>query len=350
MSDANWLRLLDSPFVLFPVLFESQRLLSLQAKLSKQWTELVVRSPHCAGMEVSYQLHGTESGPFSATTGTCPAFGTAAVTVRFAPKDPLMFHKRLFLLIRDHAPLAVNLIGSCFNDKVRPPLLSLKQFSAGFRNGSSVQAEPDGHGDPILDGEEGTESPPETNESGAEELERWEALFASAEERTRVRADVTRLDFGACARGKPSEFKPVTLTNDSEERVTCTWMAPEGLGDANPAGSEGVKLYQVFPQEAEIRPGGSFIFNVVFRPKRDNCYYCDDLEVLVVPKGLRQWDAALTDVPPPSVLKLRVREFSRTSQCHASLQRVYSTRCPVQNLCCFFLEGLLRLNVFGRTK
>lgn len=259
-------------------------------------------------MEIDYRLHGTEAGPFSVegTIGTCPAFGSTNVTVRFDPKDPLMFHKRLFLLVRDHAPLVVDLVGSCFNDKMRPPLLSMKQFTRpGKENASLLPAPESGSRDPVLNDGEGFEDADETDYASGEGAS-WEALFSDEEEnrrRARVSADVTRLDFGACSRSTPSEYKAVTLTNNGDERVTCTWLAPDEKTQ-NPA--DGIKLYQVFPQEAEIRPGGSFIFNVVFRPKRDSCYYCDDLEALVVPKRLRQWDAAQKEVPPPSVLRLRV--------------------------------------------
>ena len=84
-----------------------------------------------------------------------------------------------------------------------------------------------------------------------------------------ITMDATHLDFGACSRHRPSERKTITVRNNTNGKVSCLWRIPLSDDDDDELD------FEVIPDCADISPGQTYTFRVVFRPSQDDFYYKD---------------------------------------------------------------------------
>ena len=116
-----------------------------------------------------------------------------------------------------------------------------------------------------------------------------------------ITMDKTHLDFGACSRHRPSERKRITIQNNTNGKVSCMWRIPLSDDDDDELD------FEVIPNAADISPGQSYTFRVVFRPSQDDFYYNQEVEVYVFFKSNRNFRLVNDDtLVPPWCLTCRV--------------------------------------------
>jgi len=285
--------------------------------------------------EVDFQLSVDGAGVFHVDVprGTLPAMGSLLVNVTFAPEVPAQYHRRLFCLVMNSAEVVcADLIGTCFTASVHPDPIQEWHLApaAGAaptpRDGprfSPGPGSPDpwGRGAPTTPGGESAmlaqamemadlSSIPDTNlgdyqrevvgEAGAAGGGQWDELFGQGQRSADglLTLDTGTVRFGGCSRLRLAPNKTITVTNHTRERQFVHWGLPSVEADLEPAG----RVFNVFPETAEVGPGQSAQFRVAFRPKRDNAAYSGQLELFAVAKKALQSHLA-TGVSPNRLIR-----------------------------------------------
>uniref|UniRef100_A0A061RHJ4 Flagellar associated protein n=1 Tax=Tetraselmis sp. GSL018 TaxID=582737 RepID=A0A061RHJ4_9CHLO len=187
-----------------------------------------------SGVEARYEFLCDPDGVFAfregAVRGVIPAAFTRSLTVEFRPASPSHHWKRAACLVGNGSPLQIDLLGTGFTEKLRPPHLAPSRIE-------EYLARVDAGGNPLCDASEP------------------------------IAADPQELNFGACSRLRPADHRAVELKNRTSAKLTVYPTVPhaDGAGGDEP-------IFRVFPESADIRPGEAATFRVAFRPPRDGQY------------------------------------------------------------------------------
>mmetsp|Transcript_4655 Transcript_4655/g.15410 ORF Transcript_4655/g.15410 Transcript_4655/m.15410 type:complete len:619 (+) Transcript_4655:538-2394(+) len=241
-----------------------------------QSSSRVIYIENSSDVVVAYQVVTDQHGTFQMdhVVGYIPAQSTVHCTIAFAPQEPTNFYKRVVVLLKDRSPLSFDLLGSGFAPRKRPPPFShrhvlayrqrvargLPAVPAPVEDTSSVAAPPSGEEPEALEAE---------NLSPGQQ---WAQLFDGLDPARAITVDTHDVDFGSCSRLRMSDYKTVTVTNNTEHKVSCCWVMP-GAGDAAESGKPSRGAFTTFPEGADLPPGGSQEFRIGFRPQHDNQYY-----------------------------------------------------------------------------
>jgi hypothetical protein len=211
------------------------------------------------------------------------------------------------------APLLLDLVGTAFDDKRRPPELKQAHVDAGYARVAAGLPPLPAEGEPqwaeaSVDGgdAEGTQAAAQLVSSDAQ---RWLEVFQPDYAKP-VSLDTAAVSFGSCSHLRVADYQQVTVRNTGAQKVACFWSAPvdaEGVGP----GEAPRAIFSVFPEQADIKAGGSVTFRVAFRPGRNTFYYAQRLECFAFVKALRHfrtaapramtapWCLVRTPTPPP---------------------------------------------------
>ena len=244
-----------------------------------------------------WQIDSEKLGTFALDVdrGLIPAKASQRVLVTFAPIEAANYHRRLTVLARDRAPLAIDVVGTCYDDKRRPApmfLSHVETYRARCRVGLCDPGEP-----PLVSDREPFED--EVAQARAAATTNAEA-FASAFEPDPLCAvvlDTREVDFGARSRLNHGDAKVVTVTNGTKQKLTVFWggQEPTQAGDNSETALEAARgaaeraPFAVFPPLADVRPGQAQPFRVVFRPTKDHAYYTRQLECFAYVKAMRSF-------------------------------------------------------------
>jgi hypothetical protein len=227
--------------------------------------------------------------------GVIAPCSSSHVTVTFAPVEAANYHRRLMVVLRDRAPLALDCVGTCYTDKRRPaPMFQshVQDYRARCTAGILAPGQPPGEAARVPDEEEVTaQAAGELTTSAA-----FTSLFFP-DPLLAMALDARDVDFGACSRLRLSEYKVVTVTNTSAQKLTVFWGGQDQLqaGDTSAAAAAAAAAaaerapFAVFPESADLRPGQAQQFRVSFRPSRDNRYYSHQLECFAYVKSMRSF-------------------------------------------------------------
>ena len=244
-----------------------------------------------------WQIDSECLGTFSldADRGMVAPRSTAHVTVTFNPLEAANYHKRLVVVLRDRAPLAFDCVGTCYNDKRRPAPMHqshVEEYRARCAAGLLAPGQPpsDAARAPYEE-EVASQAPGALTPSGV-----FASLF-DPDPLLAVSLDSRDVDFGACSRLRLSEYKLVTVTNQSAQKLTVFWGGQDQLqaGDTSAAALAAAAAaaekapFAVFPESADLRPGQAQQFRVSFRPSKDNTYYSRQLECFAYVKSMRSF-------------------------------------------------------------
>ncbi|KAL3152962.1 hypothetical protein ABBQ38_011992 [Trebouxia sp. C0009 RCD-2024] len=116
----------------------------------------------------------------------------------------------------------------------------------------------------------------------------------------------SELDFGSCSRLSTGSHKTLTVTNSTNAKVTTFLVVPEWRGYGSQALTH--KVFQVFPEQLDVRANSSATFRVAFRPPLDGQYYSQTLEVVACLKAHRSFRGVSEGaVLPPWTIPVQVR-------------------------------------------
>ena len=205
-----------------------------------------------------FQLYGVDlHGQFALdkTTGVLQPRVSSYVNLSFSPLEPGNYYRRVYVLLRNAAPLVVDLIGSGYTDKRRPAPLQPKHIEdywrreqlglhkltpeemgerAVSRREMRARAEdeyggflPEGTVLP-QDGEAtalaatGYEEAPDSEQLLLRSLFRGSGWAGGA-----VQLEEETLDFGGAARLRAGEAKSVRLINHTSGKLVAHWVVPQ---------------------------------------------------------------------------------------------------------------------------
>jgi hypothetical protein len=213
--------------------------------------------------------------------------GYIDMIVTFKPTVPCNYYKRVYILLKNQQPVYIDLLGTCYDLKLRPAPFSQRHVDAYRAREASGRGRlaPEALEELDITGNLALEA---TQEIDLSEDDLWDEIFREFDDPSRPVTVDTFVDFGSCTSLKVTEPKSITVTNTADAKVTCNWVLP----------NEWVK---VFPESADVLPrGGQTTFQVHFRPGAENMYYGCTLEAFVSFKTMRNF-RLVTDksfVPP----------------------------------------------------
>ena len=270
---------------------------------------------------VSWQFVVEDKGTFQfdRTYGVIPPKLEAHVIVRFEPEVSGNFYRRIFCLVKNQLPLAIDCVATAYADLSRRPApLSLMQVDAhrrrqlaGLGNLSPAElAQLIPQRPELFDLSHVHDSPcggstTRLSRSGEATERELGVVHQFFEPQCGVGREVTlredRLDFGGCTLSRPPDKKVAHVTNHTNAKITVMWRIP--LSD-----DEDDELdFAVLPASADIAPGETFAFKVVFRPSQNDFYYNQELEAYAFFKSNRNFRLVNNDtLTPPWCLTTRV--------------------------------------------
>jgi hypothetical protein len=262
---------------------------------------------------VAYHVQAEKFGMFEFQNerGVLPPLSSTFITVAFCPELPLNYYRRVFVLVQNGAPLALDLVGTGFDDKTRPFPFNPRHVTQSRAMRRTAAAPPL---DPLAVSGQHSESRLSDLPLGpaqSDEIERqvtsasvWSEYFEDVCERCQGR-DVTISEsetmFGATSRMRAGDQRVVHIFNHTSTKMSATWVVPSaGFGEDAPAN------YKVFPEAADIGPKSSSSFRIALRPAKDETYAAYELECLVYPKTQRNFRLVSDEsfVPPEVVSTL----------------------------------------------
>mgnify|MGYP002883500350 CR=1 FL=1 len=249
---------------------------SVQAKSS---SSRVLCIQNQSDVPVTYQFDAEPHGVFSfdEACDTIAPHSQRYVTISFRPKDAASYWKRLICLVNNRTPLFVDLMGTGFNDKRRPARLTQKHVNAyqtaAAAGGGRVLVEEVEQIFPTLSS---LERPLPLTEQ-----EVWRTFFEGQDPIGSITVDEQSVYFGACSRLRMSEYRTVTVSNNTDYKVTTLWHTPEG--------PDGSPVFTVFPETSDIRPQSHAEFRLQFRPAKDNAYHSQMLDCITYIKSQRDF-------------------------------------------------------------
>jgi len=231
------------------------------------------------------------SGPcvfeFSGAVGVIPAKGFVQVGIVFRPGTAASYHRRITIILADAPPLGLDLIGTGFTPKARPPevgiadLLSWRTATLGHRSRHQCVDDIDEAAHAYMASATGDPTSailvevPDTDSPGV-------------------------IDFGPAAQAPGSPLsRQVVVRNTTRHTMEVFWheLAAGGGGSAATASSP----FVVLPDTADIEPGDSATFRVAFQPVAESTVYGTRLELYAHAKSQRSWrlaDPTETVLPP----------------------------------------------------
>ena len=244
-----------------------------------------------SAVPAEFQILTEQKGAFdfSVTHGVIPAGAGSdgesevPVLIAFTPVDSVNYYKRVYILVKNQAPLYIDLLGTAFSEENRPMPFKQRHVDA-FRARDAAG--------------EGKASPERTvqlTQSGA--VSTW---LAADDEMTgsKMYAEIFRpstdpsrtvfmsesvVNFGMTERvGSDLQYRTLTVTNKAESKIVVSWVVQEDAGGTR---SE----FQVLPPQADVPAKGSFSFRIAFQPDADNTYYCRNLECFCYFKIMRNF-------------------------------------------------------------
>ena len=257
--------------------------------------------------------------------------GKAQVVVTFAPIEPANYHKRIIVALRDHRPLAFDVVGTGYDDKRRPAPMRqshVEEYRAMCAAGLITPGQPPSRRERSL-------FPNEIDAVKASAMTAQETYMAMFEPDplVAVSLDKSQIDFGPTNRFKTPQSRTVTVTNDCKQKLVVFWggQEPAAVNDtsvdaeAKRAAAADRNPFFAFPESCDLRPGQSAEFRITFRPTKDRQHYARQLECFAYVKSMRSFRQVTEDNFTPPWTST-VWAFGHTHG-HAGAQLGFQPKC-----------------------
>lgn len=257
---------------------------------------------------VAYQFQ-TQGGAFllSRPAGVVPPHGSVHTSVRFTAGPAAAHHwQRLVCVVQDAQPLEVDLLATVYDGQLRPHPLRhhhistyMQRVAAGglalpadmlpeamWAAASRLQT-PAGAPPAAVEQTDATCQPYRLTAgeavaaAGSGPLAgpvSWKLLFGCQDPARAVTVQPAALDFGACSTRTAAEQRSFIITNNTQAKLIAFVSLPS-REDGAPGRAPPQPALQVFPESAELAPGGIATFRVAFRPQQEGMHYCQALQV-----------------------------------------------------------------------
>lgn len=274
----------------------------------------------CAGLDGTFKM--------SPRQGVIKAQGPPfPVVMSFSPHHPINYYRRIWVTVSDRMPLFYDAMGSGYirakgEVKEQRPFPLRHAHVQAYRNRVVAdlgalnpdeldRAYEEGKIDPAMFahvGKDGTRALSmtalmnplsRTGDCTRVDVAPAHEMFISDTDLSikDVSADRTQLDFGYTTTHKTSESKTVTLSNNTNGKVTVQWHVPRAVTEDGDFQEE---VFFVTPMNVDINAGQTHTFKIIFRPFQADRNFTSELEAFVYFKNQRTFrlvnDATMT--PP----------------------------------------------------
>ncbi|KAJ3182506.1 hypothetical protein HDU85_002604 [Gaertneriomyces sp. JEL0708] len=234
---------------------------------------------------------------------------SVALTVKFTPKEPINYWRRMYCLVEHQDGLTLDLLGTCYDDRRRPASLIYKHIEnwyarkeAGLWRYSPEQLEEMmKNGD--IDCDDGVLTWSQAQEKSRNEMKLTvrdstydeyqvasEFFYENGPDEPVALLD-SYVDFGSCSRYRVIEARTVRIHNRTKGKMSCVWVQGDEETDE--------PVFTVTPAVSDIPPNSTTEFRVAFRPNMDNSIYGSQLECFVYYKSMRNFRLVNEDTFTP---------------------------------------------------
>ena len=270
-------------------------------ELGNQLTRLF-RIHNDSSVPTEFQIYHDNSGvfKFDHLNGIIPPKSNVRINLTFKPFECIIYYQRIFVLIKNHNLLTIDIYGSCHDLLNKTPLLDQKQIdlfryklSKGFYlpGNKNRSVENSKLSKSVVFKDNNTKS---DNLSGEDVLidftnptQLHKEMFWPTTSKSRlVSLDIDYIDFNYIEAGTCSEGFPIHVSNNSNEKIKIKWIFDKPIIVSNLVKGFNIfnvesTIFIIQPEEGIISPNGQAEFKVYFKPNKPEFYFYSDLPCLI---------------------------------------------------------------------
>ena len=275
--------------------------------------------------QTKYEFFNDDGNVFEMTNrkGVVPAKSNSRIIVKFRPRGTIPYYERIYCIVRHHSILYLDLMGTCYDLLIKPlPILqihvdqfrkrviegrlnkidfkylenSMMSIKSGLgplnKTGMSQMSQSMTKENPQVADEiaEGAGVIIENNES---QIMLHKELFQEMRSEQRVlQLNEEFIDFGFCEFMTVSGSRDVIVTNRLPVKLTvfCIFKSDEKTENI-----EELNVFSVYPPHAHVKPFGSQLFSLTFRPNKNGYYFFEYLQFFAVKKNSQLTEKLIED-------------------------------------------------------
>ena len=266
-------------------------------ELGSQMTRLF-RIHNDSSVPTEYQIYHDNSGPFKFDNlnGIIPAKGNIRVNLTFKPYECMLYYQRIFVLIKNHNLLTLDVYGACHDLLNKIPILEQKQidlFRYKLSKGFYLLGKSHSSESSKLSKSVAFKTNSSKDNPGEDVLidfinptQLHKEMFWPITSKSRlISFDVDYIDFNYIEAGSCSEGYPVHVYNNSNEKIKIKWIYDKPVIVSNLVKGFNIfnvesTVFIVQPEESVITPNGQAEFKVYFKPNKPEFYFFSDIPCL----------------------------------------------------------------------
>ena len=265
--------------------------LSIEAKLSSRivdfgsirlnsTTNRMVTLHNNSDTNCSFEIIIDNTGIFSVkeSVGVIKPKSYARLLVLFTPQKTINYYQRVYVLIRNHLALYMDLLGNCYDLLIKPPPLSplvvkeaRKTLGLGANASYAYALNQGDIDDPTNQDLETTKHL--TAQSTLTHKELFGSICLSD---SFLKVSLKYLDFSYASVSGVLPSREITLENISGRKLSVFWT--------NDAPYRGTKdnVFSVYPPTANMQPGETSKFTITFRPSNLGAFFFQKLQCFAI--------------------------------------------------------------------
>ncbi|RKP21000.1 hypothetical protein ROZALSC1DRAFT_27569, partial [Rozella allomycis CSF55] len=253
-------------------------------------------------INLTYQFYNDTGSVFSIdkSQGNIPPETSLSIVFKFSPNNPIHYYKRVYCLVENQEPSVIEILGTCYSEKQRPPSM-LPDHLAAYKHrvdaGLSFYP-PELLEDMLKNGtvilENGLLVPSNLSlccnvcfsayiakyrpESRPESVSEQFFLEQTEQLTPQVYIENPIVDFGTCSKYRMVESLPLKVVNCTKGKISCSW----DVLNTN-------SIFFIQPDTADINAKSSYEFRVSFRPSDDDRFYGQHIDGYACFKSMRSF-------------------------------------------------------------
>lgn len=219
------------------------------------------------------------SGVFSVkdNVGVIKPKSYARLLFLFTPQKTINYYQRVYILIRNHLALSLDLLGNCFDLLIKPPPLSpsvIKEtrlqlgLNAALDSAFNLVGDAEEHVSPELES-----SRQVVLQSSSVHKEIFGGLVLADK---MVRTSSKFIDFGFAGLGGIYPSRDISIENHSGRKLSLFWT------NDSPYRGTRDNIFGVSPQSSNLAAGEVGRFTVTFRPPNMNAFFFEKLQCFAI--------------------------------------------------------------------
>ena len=267
-------------------------------ELGNQLTRLF-RIHNDSNIQTEFQIYHDNSGAFKFDhlNGIIPPKSNVRINLTFKPYECMLYYQRIFVLIKNHNLIAIDVYGCCHDLLNKIPLLEQKQidlFRYKLSKGFYLPDNKDRTKETSKLSKSVVFKSNSKNFSESEDVlidftnptQLHKEMFWPITSKSRlISFDIDYRDFSYIEAGTCSEGYPIHVYNNSNEKIKIKWIYEKPIIISNLVKGFNIfnvesTVFIVQPEEGIITPNGQAEFKVYFKPNKPEFYFYSDLPCL----------------------------------------------------------------------